>query len=89
MNGAIIPTNNICYKEVTVSVSANSNVPPWTYYGATLLGLSSSDKVIGIACMVADSSVKAIATYRVANDTLYVYSFSANDVVVGITYASA
>lgn len=76
------PYGVLKYKEFTVSVSANANIPPWTYYGSATLG---SITVYGIACKVNNSASRSIATYN-ANGTLYVYSMDSNDVVVGVTY---
>ena len=85
MNGAIIPTNNICYKEVTIGVSPNGNIPPWTYYGNNVLGLNSGDKVIGLAVQCDGSSARPIVSYH-SNGNIYAYSFTSGDVVVGVTY---
>lgn len=85
MNGVIIPVMDIRYKEVTISVSANGNIPPWTYYGSNVLGLNSGDKVIGLAVQCDGSGARPIVAYH-SNGNIYAYSFTSGNIIVGVTY---
>lgn len=85
-NGVIIRQQSVGYKEYSVSVSPNSNVPPYTYYAAFAPDLPSNAIITGVACLVADSSARAIATIRSTLDTGYVYSFTSSAVTVRVSY---
>lgn len=82
----IPPLQEILTLNVQLSMSPNSNVSPWTYYGGTPSGLPSGANVIGTAVLVEGSGARGYACLRDDLTYVYGYSFSSDPVILRIAY---
>ena len=88
LSGKVNTSDNYKWEDISIALTPNGNVSPYTHYGdASLTGLSANSKVVGCACLTPSAlTVPPTVAFNSTHQRVYCYGYSANTYTIRVIY---